>query len=92
MFAKETYIDRRTALIGEMILGNDESGMNYADNPYPFRQDSTFLYFFGLDFPGLAALIDMEDGKVSVYTDELTIDNIVWVWCISCLLTEDGTM
>ena len=61
-----------------LFLGNDESGMNYAGNPYPFRQDSTFLYFFGLDFPGLAALIDMEDGKVSVYTDELTIDNIVW--------------
>ena len=47
-----------------LFLGNDESGMNYAGNPYPFRQDSTFLYFFGLDFPGLAALIDMEDGKV----------------------------
>ena len=76
MFAKETYIDRRTALIGEMrklrqsglmlFLGNDESGMNYADNPYPFRQDSTFLYFFGLDFPGLAALIDMEGRAWSI--------------------------
>ena len=82
-----------------LFLGNDESGMNYAGNPYPFRQDSTFLYFFGLDFPGLAALIDMEDGKVSVYTDELTIDNIVWKGslpvrelCSRCLLTGDGIM
>ena len=79
MFAALVEEMRRLHQSGLLLfLGNDESGMNYAGNPYPFRQDSTFLYFFGLDFPGLAALIDMEDGKVSVYTDELTIDNIVW--------------
>ncbi|HIZ86149.1 MAG TPA: aminopeptidase P N-terminal domain-containing protein [Candidatus Coprenecus stercoravium] len=88
MFSKETYIARRAALVEEMrknrqtglllFLGNDESAMNYAANPYPYRQDSTFLYFFGLDFPGLAALIDLEDGKAEVYSDELTIDSIIW--------------
>lgn len=53
MFSKETYMARRAKLkqtIGSgllLFLGNDESGMNYADNTYHFRQDSTFLYFFG---------------------------------------------
>ena len=53
MFNKETYIQRRNRLkkeIGKgilLFLGNNESGMNYADNTYHFRQDSTFLYFFG---------------------------------------------
>lgn len=66
MFSRETYIERRARLVADMkyhgetglllFLGNDESGMNYTDNTYPYRQDSTFLYFFGLDFPGLAAL------------------------------------
>ncbi len=45
-----------------LLPGNDESPMNYAANTYPFRQDSTFLYFFGLDQPGLAAVIDVDDG------------------------------
>ena len=54
MFSKDTYIARRAKLkqtIGSgllLFLGNDECGMNYADNTYHFRQDSTFLYFFGL--------------------------------------------
>ena len=54
MFKKETYIQRREALkkaVGSgllLFLGNDEAGCNYEDNTYPFRQDSTFLYFFGL--------------------------------------------
>lgn len=58
MFSKETYMARRAKLkqtIGSgllLFLGNDESGMNYADNTYHFRQDSTFLYFFGLHTPG----------------------------------------
>lgn len=88
MFSKETYVDRRSRLLGEMrsrrqsglmlFLGNDETGMNYADNPYPYRQDSTFLYFYGLDFPGLAALMDIDEGTTKVFADEMTIERIVW--------------
>jgi Xaa-Pro aminopeptidase len=52
--------------------------MNYADNCYPYRQDSTFLYYFGLDQPGLAAVIDIDEGRATIFGDELTIDDIVW--------------
>ncbi len=82
--AKDTYIRRRAKLkqdIGSgllLFLGNDEVGMNYADNTYRFRQDSTFLYFFGLDYAGLAALIDIDADKEIVFGNELTIDDIVW--------------
>ena len=64
---KDTYIRRRAALKREMgsglllFLGNNEVGMNYADNTYRFRQDSSFLYFFGLDYAGLAAVIDIDN-------------------------------
>ena len=81
---KETYIRRRAKLKSEMrtglllFLGNGEVGMNYADNTYPFRQDSTFLYFFGLDQPGLAAVIDIDEDREVVFGNELTIDDIVW--------------
>lgn len=81
---KETYISRRSKLkatLGSgllLFLGNDEVGMNYADNTYRFRQDSTFLYFFGLDYPGLAAVIDVDNDREVVFGDELTIDDIVW--------------
>ena len=81
---KDTYIKRRARLkkdVGSgllMFLGNDEVGMNYADNTYRFRQDSTFLYFFGLDYPALAAVIDIDADKEIVFGNELTIDDIVW--------------
>ena len=76
MFNKETYIQRRNRLkkeIGKgilLFLGNNESGMNYADNTYHFRQDSTFLYFFGSDYAGLSALIDIDECKA------VTISNL----------------
>lgn len=85
MFSKDTYIARRAKLkrtIGSgllLFLGNDESGMNYADNTYDFRQDSTFLYFFGLPYAGLSAIIDIDDDKEIIFGDELTIDDIVWM-------------
>ena len=85
MFAKETYIARRAKLkqtIGSgllLFLGNDESGMNYADNTYHFRQDSTFLYFFGLPYAGLSAIIDIDNDREIIFGDELTIDAIVWM-------------
>ena len=85
MFSKETYKDRREALkksVGSgvlLFLGNEEVGMNYADNTYRFRQDSTFLYFFGLDYAGLAAVIDIDNDKEIIFGNELTIDDIVWM-------------
>lgn len=85
MFLKETYINRRNQLkktVGSgilLFLGNDESGMNYEDNTYPFRQDSTFLYFFGLAYAGLSAVINIDEDKEIIFGDELTIDQIVWM-------------
>jgi Xaa-Pro aminopeptidase len=61
-----------------LFLGNDESPMNYTDNQYPFRQDSSFLYFFGLDSPGLAAVIDVDEGTECLFGNDLTVDDIVW--------------
>lgn len=85
MFNKETYIQRRKTLaekIGSglvLLLGNDESPMNYADNGYHFRQDSTFLYYFGIDFPALAAVIDVDNNLQIIFGDDYTIDDIVWM-------------
>ena len=82
--SKETYIRRRAQLKRDMgsglllFLGNGEAAMNYADNTYRFRQDSTFLYFFGLDYAGLAAVIDVDNDREIVFGNELTIDDIVW--------------
>ena len=85
MFNAETYKKRRQ-ILGEkvgsgliLMLGNDESPMNYADNTYPFRQDSSFLYYFGIDFPGLAGVIDVDNQKEIIFGDDYTIDDIVWM-------------
>jgi Xaa-Pro aminopeptidase len=85
MFSKETYRQRRAGLCSRidggllLFLGNGESPMNYADNCFPFRQDSSFLYYFGLDQADLAAVIDVDEGSTEVFGDELTIDHIVWM-------------
>ena len=84
MFPVQTYIDRRARLQAQLssglllFLGNDESSMNYAANTFHFRQDSTFLYFFGVDQPGWAAVIDLDEGRTVLFADDLTIDDIVW--------------
>ena len=84
MLATETYVRRRFQLKEAMgsglilFLGHDESPMNYLDNPYPFRQDSSFLYYFGLDSPGLAALIDIDEDEISLFGDDATVDEVVW--------------
>ncbi len=84
MFAKEIYIKRREQLkacleSGKLLfLGNDETGINYADNTYYYRQDSTFLYYFGISQPNLIALIDLDEGKDFIFGDNPTIDSIVW--------------
>jgi len=85
MFSIATYAQRREILSSKidsgviLLLGNEESGMNCAANVYPFRQDSSFLYYFGIDQPGLAAIIDIDENKTIIFGNELTIDDIIWV-------------
>ena len=84
MFSKEIYQQRRNALknaIGEGIIilpGNEDSGMNYKDNIYPFRQDSCFLYFTGIDRPDLCFIIDIDNDQEILFGDEATVEDIVW--------------
>jgi len=85
MFSIDTYTNRRNTLKKKiksgilLFLGNEESPMNYFDNTYHFRQDSTFLYYFGLDFPGLAAIIDLDENHEIVFGNDLTVEDIVWM-------------
>ena len=96
MFTKDTFSKRREALKTNLksgillFLGNDESPMNYADNTYHFRQDSTFLYFFGMDFPGLAAIIDLDEDKEILFGNDLTVEDIVWMGTQPNLLERGG--
>ncbi len=85
MFNKDVYINRRKRLKEKvksgviLILGNNESSMNYPDNTYHYRQDSTFLYFFGIDYPGLAGVIDVDNDKEIIFGDDVSIDHIIWM-------------
>jgi Xaa-Pro aminopeptidase len=84
MFPASTYIARRRRLKENLksglvlFLGNKRSPMNYPDNEYGFRQDSSFLYFWGIDLPGLAAIIDIEQDREIVFGREWTIEDIIW--------------
>jgi len=85
MFDAKIYKHRRLRLKRQiksgviLFLGNDESPMNYPANPYPFRQDSSFLYFFGLDTPSLAGLIDVDEDKEIIFGDDVTVEDIIWM-------------
>jgi Aminopeptidase P, N-terminal domain. len=86
MFAPATYRSRRRTLVEHerpdsglvLLLGNRRSPRNYVDNPHPFRQDGTFLYYFGLDRPDLYGLIDLDAGASTLYGEEATLDDVVW--------------
>lgn len=86
MFDKETYAERRAGLCRKMhgkglilLPGHIESPINYPNNAYRFRQDSSFLYYFGLSLPGLAGVIDTDTGDVILFGDDFTIDDIIWM-------------
>lgn len=85
MFKAETYIRRRALLrksVGSgllLFLTNEESPMNYKANTYHYRQDSSFLYFFGLDSPGLAGIVDVDEGKDVLFGDDIGIEDIIWM-------------
>ncbi len=85
MFSKETYVNRRAELkrlvkSGVILLfGNNESPCNYPNNGYaPFRQDSSFLYYFGLNRDGLVGVIDIDKDKEYLIGDDIDIEDIVW--------------
>lgn len=79
------YVNRREQLkklVGNGLIlfpGNNEMPMNYADNTYAFRQDSTFLYFFGHDLAGLAAAIDVDNNKDLFFADDFTSNMVLWM-------------
>lgn len=85
MFEAITYVKRRELLKKQvpsgliLFLGNEDSPMNYAANTYHFRQDSSFLYFYGLDSPGLAAVIDVEEQKDMLFGNDIGIEDIIWM-------------
>ena len=84
LFSKQTYIDRRDLLrrrVGSgliVLFGNNESPVNYPSNAYKFRQDSTFLYYFGLQRDGLVGVIDADSGDEWLIGDDIDIEDIVW--------------
>lgn len=85
MFPKEVYWQRRKLLrelVGEGLIlfaGNEESSMNYKANFYHFRQDSSFLYFFGINKPGFYGVCDVDSGKDTLYGDNFTMGDIIWM-------------
>jgi Xaa-Pro aminopeptidase len=81
---KQDYINRRNLLreqVGHGIIllpGNNNVPMNYPSNTLPFRQDSNFLYFVGVDLPGLICMIDCENGTEVLFGNEPTTIDVIW--------------
>ena len=89
MFAKEVYIRRRATLLQKMreagargiilFVGNAEAPAQYKDNCYKWRQDSSWLYYFGLDEPLMAAILDIDSGSETLFADDVEIGDIIWM-------------
>ena len=85
MFETSVYKNRRASLKEKvksglvLILGNGEAPANYTDNTYKFRQDSSFLYFFGLNQPGFAGVIDIDSGDEYLFGNDVDMDDIIWM-------------
>lgn len=85
MFETATYRSRRQHLVEEgpnsglvLLLGNKRCPRNYESNPYPFHQDSTFLYYFGLDRPNLCGITDLDEGTSTLYGEETDLEEVIW--------------
>ena len=89
MFAKEVYVRRRKTLLARMreagqsgiilFVGNAEAPAQYKDNCYKWRQDSSWLYYFGLDEPFMAAVLDIDSGAETLFANDVEIDDIIWM-------------
>jgi len=91
MFSPKTYTERRNklkSLVGSGLIllpGNEEAGMNYRDNVYHFRQDSTFLYYTGIDRANLFFVIDIDNNKEILFGDDPTVEQTVWTGPVDTL-------
>ena len=92
MFSKETYAGRRAQLkqlVGEgliLLFGNNEAPKNYPANAYfPFRQDSSFIYYFGQKRDGLVGVIDIDNDREMLVGDDIDIEDIVWYGSVDCV-------
>lgn len=85
MFEPIVYSNRRNELRATLrkglilFLGNSASPINYPSNTYKFRQDSNFLYYFGIDKPDLVGIIDLEGGRDTIYGNDFSMDDIIWM-------------
>lgn len=85
MFPSAVYSDRRNRLKKELgsgialFPGNQEVSFNYPANTYSFRQDSHFLYFFGLSHPGFAGVIDVDNDNDYIFGNDVDIEDIIWM-------------
>ena len=85
MFQAQVYANRRKEVKSKvdsgiiLILGNQEASFNYPANTYHFRQDSNFLYFFGLDLYNLVGLMDIDNNKDYIFGNDVDIDDIIWM-------------
>jgi len=85
MFTPETYTNRRNALRKEiksgivLMPGNTEAAYNYPANPYAFRQDSNFSYFFGLDHPDFVGVLDIDNNVDYIFGNDVDIEDIIWM-------------
>jgi Xaa-Pro aminopeptidase len=85
MFKSEVYTRRREELHKKLrsgialFISNTEAPMNYPDNTYHFRQDSDFLYFFGIDLPGFTGLMDFDSGQDMIFGNDYDMDDIIWM-------------
>ena len=106
MFKSEVYTRRREELHKKvksgiaLFISNTEAAMNYPDNTYHFRQDSDFLYYFGLDLPGFTGLMDFDSGKDRIFSNDIDMDDIIWMGpqpkvkdlALKCGITETAPM
>ena len=96
LFPKQTYVERRRVLaerIGSgliLLFGNNNSPANYPGNAYKWRQDSTFLYYFGLQREGLCGVIDCDEARVWLIGDDIDIDDIVWFGSVASVADMAG--
>ena len=99
LFDKQTYVERRRLLsqkVGSgliLLMGNNDAPANYPNNAYRFRQDSSFLYFFGQHREGLAGIIDIDNNREYLVGDDIDIDDIVWygsVMSVADMAAESG--